>query len=552
MSALKDFLRSNKGLTFAALVVTLVLGIAIGTVVSDGVFSAEQREQVAQLKIQGGGTPRVLAEHVNLGEGFARVAETVGPAVVNISTSAVIRQRSTRRQPDPEPFEEFFGRDFFERFFGPVPPSERRVSSLGSGVIVDSKGYILTNDHVVSAADKINVKLWSGETYIARIIGEDRENDLAVLKIDASKPLPFAKIGDATSVKVGDWVVAIGSPFGLEQTVTAGIVSATGRVGFSSSSGRGIIPFSSGFGDYIQTDAAINPGNSGGALVNTRGEVIGINTFISTKSGGSEGVGFAIPSTVFVNSYNQLVTKGKIERGWLGVSMNVFDMTDEMAKFFGVAGNDPDGIKDGDGVLVTQLIDESGDPAETGPAYKAGIRPEDVIVKFGGREIENIYDLRSAVANTPPGETVPVVVVRKGQVKKLNVTLAQRTLEEQERRDNDKESLSFDERQEEERPKEIGLEFETLSQRDASQLGLENVRGVRIISVAPGSLADEAGLEPNQVITHVNGTAVTRSQEFYDKIKSMPSGTGVVLRVIFTIPGQQRQTSVSYTSFVKP
>ncbi|MFB3904409.1 MAG: trypsin-like peptidase domain-containing protein [Acidobacteriota bacterium] len=556
MSALRQFLRSNKGLTFAALLITLGLGIAIGTVVSDGVFSAGEREQVAELKIQGPGSPQVLDQHANLADGFARVATTVGPTVVNISTTAVIKQRSSRsrRQPDPEPFEDFFGQDFFDRFFGPAPPGERRVSSLGSGVIVDSKGYILTNDHVVSAADKINVKLSSGETYIARVVGEDRENDLAVLKIDVPKPLPFAKVGDTSSVHVGDWVVAIGSPFGLEQTVTAGIVSATGRIGFSSGSGRGIIPFTEGFGDYIQTDAAINPGNSGGALVNTRGEVVGINTFISTKSGGSEGVGFAIPSGVFVNSYNQLVTKGKIERGWLGVSMNVYDMTEELAQYFGVAGTDPQGVKDGDGVLVTQLIDEKGDPAETGPAYKAGIRPEDVIVKFGGREIETIYDLRSAVANTPPGQTVPVLVVRKGEVKRLNVTLAERTLEDRDRRGNGDDSLSFDEKEEQEKPKEIGLEFETLSQQDAAKLGLESSRGVRIISVAPGSLADEAGLEADQVITHVNGTPVSRSQEFYDRIRSMPSGKGVVLRVVTVSADQRqnRQTSISYTSFVKP
>ncbi len=558
MSALRQFLRSNKGLTFAALLLALGLGIAIGTVVSDGVFSAGQKEQVAELKIQGSGNPQVLDQSVNLAEGFARVATTVGPTVVNISTTAVIKQRSSssrRQQPDPEPFQDFFGEDFFDRFFGPNTPGEKRVSSLGSGVIVDSKGYILTNDHVVSAADKINVKLSSGDSYIARVVGEDRENDLAVLKIDVPKTLPFAKVGDTGTLHVGDWVVAIGSPFGLEQTVTAGIVSATGRIGFSSGSGRGIIPFTpGGFGDYIQTDAAINPGNSGGALVNTRGEIVGINTFISTKSGGSEGVGFAIPSGVFVNSYNQLVSKGKIERGWLGVSMNVYDMTDELAQYFGVAGNDPQGIKDGDGVLVTQLIDEKGDPAETGPAYKAGIRPEDVIVKFGGREIETIYDLRSAVANTPPGQTVPVIVVRKGEVKRLNVTLAERTLEQADRRGNGDDSLSFDEKEEKEKPKEIGLEFETLSQQDAAKLGLEDSRGVRIISVAPGSLADEAGLEPNQVITHVNGTPVNRSQEFYDRIRSMPSGKGVILRVISVLADdrQNRQRSISYTSFVKP
>jgi len=560
MADFRQFLKSKKGLTFLALLLTLVIGIGIGTIVSDGVFSAEQRDQVAELKIQGTGTPLVLERDVNLAEGFARVAKTVGPAVVNISSTAIIKQRVTRRNSPPQgpgeegdPFHDFFGNDFFERFFGPGVPGDRKVNSLGSGVIVDSKGYILTNDHVVSSADKINVKLSSGETYIARIVGEDRENDLAVLKIESTKSLPFAKVGDASAVRVGDWVLAIGSPFGLEQTVTAGIVSATGRIGFSSASGR-IIPFTPGaFGDYLQTDAAINPGNSGGALVNTRGEIVGINTFISTKSGGSEGVGFAIPSAVFVNSYNQLVSKGKIERGWLGVTMNQYDMTEELAQYFGVAGTDASGLRDGDGVVITQLIDEKGDAAQTGPAYKAGVRPEDVIVKFGSREIESVYDLRSAVANTPPGQTVPVVVVRKGQVVNLKVTLAERTLEQLDA--SERESLSLDDREEPEKPKEIGLEFGTLSDRDAERLGLKEERGVRILAVAPGSLADEAGLDENMVITHVNGTPVRRSQEFYDKIKAMPSGKGVVLRIVAVPFNENRQPgppAIAYTSFVKP
>jgi serine protease Do len=330
-------------------------------------------------------------------------------------------------------------------------------------------------------------------------------------------------------------------------------VSATGRIGFSSANGR-IIPFTPGaFGDYLQTDAAINPGNSGGALVNTRGEIVGINTFISTKSGGSEGVGFAIPSGVFVNSYNQLVSKGKIERGWLGVTMNQYDMTEELAQYFGVAGNDAAGVRDGDGVVITQLIDEKGDAAQTGPAYKAGVRPEDVIVKFGSREIESVYDLRSAVANTPPGQTVPLVVVRKGQVVNLRVTLAERTLEQQDA--SERESLSLDDREEPEKPKEIGLEFGTLSDRDAERLGLKEERGVRILAVAPGSLADEAGLDENIVITHVNGAPVRRSQEFYDKIKAMPSGKGVVLRIVAVQLNEARQPlppAIAFTSFVKP
>jgi serine protease Do len=258
-------------------------------------------------------------------------------------------------------------------------------------------------------------------------------------------------------------------------------------------------------------------------------------------------VGFASPSSVFVNSYNQLVDKGRIERGWLGVSMNTGSMTPEMAEFFGVAGADPKGIRDGDGVLITQLIDERGDTASTGPAYKGGVRPEDVIVEFNGREVETIWDLRAAVANTPPGESVPVTVVRKGQVMNLSIELAQRTLEDQQRAES--EGVSLDPRVEREREKEIGIEVGPLREREMERLGVTDEDGLLILDVTPGSLADEAGLRPEMIITHVNGEAVSSGPDFRDKILAMRSGQGIVLRVIVMT---QRQKSVLYTSFTKP
>jgi serine protease Do len=548
---MKQLLTSKKGITLLALFITLLLGITIGTIISDGVLSAQEETPVELLQIQGEGSPLLLGESASLGEGFARVANTVEPAVVNISTTAIIRTSGGQGGDSQGDFREFFGDDFWQRFFGPgsPQPQERKATSLGTGVIVDSEGYVLTNYHVVAPpasqrgtsriADKIEVKLHTGETYLARVIGGDPESDLGVLKINTPKPLPFAKVGDTSRMQVGDWVLALGNPFGVGPPVTSGIVSATGRV----------VAGSTSFGDYIQTDAAINPGNSGGPLVNMRGEVIGINTFIFTRSGGSVGIGFAIPSSVFINSYNQIVTKGKIERGWLGVQMNTYEMTEAMGDFFGVSGNDPAGIKDGDGVLITELIDEKGEPATTGPAYLAGMRPEDVIVKFGEREVESVFDLRVAVANTPPSKQVVVVVVRKGDVETLTVTLAERTLENNERGQN--EGLSFEERREEEREKEIGLEFETLSRRDAEQLNLDVSGGVLIREVAPGSLADEANLTPPQVITHLNGNPVTTAQELYDSINTLASGRGIVLRVVWQTP-QSRQLSIAYTSFVKP
>lgn len=556
MADMKEFLLSRKRLSFLFLLIALGVGIVIGTLVSDQVLSAEKdQNDVNLLSVQEAGAPLVSSTATDLAEGFGRVVKQVRPAVVNISTTAVIRsrQRTQRGAPDEDP-RNFFGDKFWEKFFGPMgpqAPQDRKTNSLGSGVIVDAEGYILTNDHVVATvrnrdggqqiADKIEVTLYNGETYVARVVGEDPESDLAVLKIDATNSLPFAKVGSTSKMQVGDWVLAIGDPFGVGQTVTSGIVSATGRV----------VPNSKIFGDYIQTDAAINPGNSGGPLVNMSGEIVGINSFIFTRSGGSQGVGFAIPSSVFVNSYNQIITKGKIERGWLGVSMNIYEMTPEMARYFGVSGDDSVGIKDGDGVLVTQLIDEKGEPGEDGPAYKAGVQPGDVIVEFDKREIETIHDLRSAVANTPPGEKQSVIVVRKGVIQDLSVVLAERTLEQQARSEGG--GLSFEERREEERTKEIGLEFETLKQQDAEKMGLGDEQGVRILEVAVGSLADDAGLRAGQVITHVNGDPVQTAQDLYNGINSMSSNQGVILRIVWVNPqDSQRRKAIAYTSFIKP
>ncbi len=551
----RNWFQSHSGLTFIALLITLVLGIAIGSIVSDRVQSAAQQvSNAAQLAFEKGETSLVSADATTLQRTFRKVAEVIEPAVVNISTQSII-ETSGRQNPHPEALRDFFGDEFWERFFGGPNggPSRQKRDSLGSGVIVDAKGYILTNYHVAAPipersgnarrlADRIDVQLQNGSTYEARIVGVDPESDLAVLKIDANKPLPFAKIGDSAALQVGDWVIAVGSPFGFQQTVTAGIVSATKRV----------VPGTNSFGDYIQTDAAINPGNSGGPLVNMNGEVVGINSFITTRTGQFAGIGFAIPSVVFLNSYNQLITEGKIQRGWLGVSMNTFPMTQELADYFGVSGKDSEGVKDGDGVIVTQLIGEGGEPSDTGPAAKAGIKPEDVIVKFGDHEIEDLWDLRTAVANTTPGKTVPVTVIRKGQVIHADVQLAERMIEEKQRADN--EGLSFeDEPQEQEKPKEIGLEFQTLTAKDATDRKLDDEKGVLILNVTPGSLADDAGLAQDMVVTSVNGKTVTTAQNFKDAVTAVPSGQGVVLRVVYAQPSQQGvQKGVAYTSFVKP
>jgi serine protease Do len=517
----------------------LALGIAIGTVlVLDGVSSTE-KEPKSQLKIQGKGKPLVAVNGGMLAEGFTGVAQTVEPAVVNINTTSIVNMEGRQRE-----LREFFGDEFWNRFSrGPA-----RRTSLGSGVIVDSQGYILSNHHVIAPvleqprirrlADKISVTLHTGETYTAEVVGVDHESDLAVIKIEAPEPLPFVPVGDASGLRIGEWVLAIGNPFGVGKTITAGIVSATSRVIGGST-----------FGDYIQTDAAINPGNSGGPLVNMSGEVVGINTLIVSGSRGSQGVGFAIPSTVFVNSYNQIVSMGKIERGWMGISMNDRPLNPEMSEYFGVAGEDPDGIKDGDGVLITQLVDERGEPDQTGPAYEAGIREEDVIVKLGNQEVETNFDLRVTVANTPPGDKLPVVVVRRGEVKNFTVVLAERTMEAQER--SEAGGLSFEEEEDrEERRKEIGLRWRTLNPRDSDQLGLEEAGGVFITEIWPGSLGDEAGLRQFDIITHVNGEPVKTDREFKSTIDGIDSDQAIILRVISI--NQNRRPSVRFVSFRKP
>jgi Do/DeqQ family serine protease len=543
--------QTRKGLVFFALLIAVALGIVIGSVVSDRVLSAEQ-EKIAELKIEGdlqsSSSPSAALQ---LQQAFRDVSGIIEPAVVNISTESIVEV--SRTNPHPE-MREFFGDDFWERFFGGPEgsgPSRQKRASLGSGVIVDSRGYIVSNYHVVAPtadrsgpriADRIDVQLQSGDTYQAEVIGVDPESDISVLKINADKPLPFAKVGSSSDLQVGDWVIAVGSPFGYEQTVTAGIVSATKRV----------VPEAQSFSDYIQTDAAINPGNSGGPLVNLMGQVVGINTFISTRTGQFAGIGFAIPSAVFVNSYNQLINGGKMQRGWLGVSMNTFPMTPELAGYFGVKGKDKQGIKDGDGVVITQLIDETGQPSDSGPAAKAGIRPEDVIVKFGDREIEGLWDLRTAVANTPPGKKVPVTVVRRGEIVNTQVELAERTLESQARADN--KGYSLDEKPEPaEKPKEIGLEFQTLTERDAEELKVSDEKGVLILDVTPASLADDAGLRPRMVITHVNGKPVATAKAFKDEVTNVVSGAGVVLRIVGSISGGTTvQKTILFTSFIKP
>lgn len=317
-------------------------------------------------------------------QAMVEVVAAVKPSVVNISSTKTIRRRG---MPSP-----FFNDPFFKRFFGDEfrsfeMPKEYKQSGLGSGVIVDKDGYILTNNHVVKGADEIKVKLSDEREFKGKVIGVDPKTDLAVIKID-SNHLPVIKLGDSDKLQVGETVIAIGNPFGLSHTVTSGIVSATGRANV------GIADYE----DFIQTDAAINPGNSGGALVNVRGELVGINTAIFSTTGGYQGIGFAIPSNMTKVVMDSLIKKGKVIRGWLGVTIQ--PLTPDLAKQFN--------LKDKKGVLVADVVEDS-------PAEKTGIERGDVIVEFDGKKVDDVTDLRNMVANTLPNEEVPIKLIPQKQ-----------------------------------------------------------------------------------------------------------------------------------------
>jgi serine protease Do len=429
---------------------------------------------------------------------FSSVAEAVRPCVVNISTLTM--EKGNR---DPY-YDQFFDDDFMRRFFGeaPVPRQQGTFArrSLGSGFIVSENGYILTNNHVVDKADEITVKTANQKEYKAKVIGVDNETDLAVIKIDA-KNLPVAKLGDSDSINVGDWVLAIGSPFGLEQTVTQGIISAKGRI-----IGAGA------FDDFLQTDAAINPGNSGGPLVDLGGNVIGINSAISTTSGGYEGVGFAIPVNMAKKVYEDITRQGKVVRGWLGVGIQ--ELTPELAKHFKVES----------GVLISQTF--KGSPAE-----KGGIKSGDVIVEFDGKKITKYRELQSIVASTAVGKIVDVKVMRQGHEEGLQLNIAER------KKGKPAEPVVSEDKG------ALGIVVTDITPDIKKQFGIQGDNGVIIVSVQPGSAAADAGVMKGDIIHELNGEHVKDVEEF-NKINStsVKKGSEAVLLI-------ERQDTMIYLAF---
>ncbi len=410
---------------------------------------------------------------------FVPVVKAVMPAVVNISTTRLVKQGGQMPGPmmDDPFFRQFFGEEFFHRF---QMPRERRENSLGSGVIVDSAGYIVTNNHVVAKADEIKVLLNDKREFTGKVVGTDPKSDLAVIKINA-KDLPMVPWGDSDKLEVGEYVLAIGNPFGLNQTVTQGIVSAVGRANV------GIADYE----DFIQTDAAINPGNSGGALVNARGQLVGINTAIFSRSGGYMGIGFAVPSNMTRTVMDSLIKGGKVVRGWLGVSIQ--DVTPDLARQFG--------LKDTRGALVSEIIPDS-------PAATAGIQSGDVITAFNGKTVESTSILRNTVAQTPVGKTVKVELLRDKKTLSLEVKI---TEQPKDIAQVDGETVQGDGKN----TALAGVEVRNLTSEIARQLGLPpGTSGVVIAGVEQGSAAEEAGLQEGDVILEINRQALRNTGDF--------------------------------------
>jgi serine protease Do len=504
--SLFEKMRKQKLLSFSLLLLTLCLGILIGTLVNTDVRA--ERDQVAP-----DAKPLAIPSPVELSTAFTELAKRLEPSVVNITTEYGIKQpeisRDRRQQRPEEQTPEF---DFFRRFFGnplDLPQQPFRRVANGSGTVVDPNGYILTNYHVVEKADRITVRL-NGDRkgHKAKLIGTDRETDLAIIKIETGKKLTPARIGNSDAVQVGDWAVAIGSPFNLETTVTAGIISAKDRPGREQ------------FQHFLQTDAAINPGNSGGPLLNIKGEVIGINTAIATTSRGYEGVGFALPINTAVKVYNEIIKTGRVTRGSIGVGLKTHP-TPELLKVYGADH----------GAFVSAV--ERGSPAG-----KAGVKAGDVIVAMNGKTIRDGDDLVNAVSDSEVGSEAELGVIRDGKKRNFRVTIGDRT-----KVWAGHPSIGGPSRDEpsqgEATEVEFGLGVRTLTEADKERLGFSG-DGVRITRVDPASFAEDIGLQANDIIIKINRQPIHSVGDIERIQRTLRPGDPVALQVMRLSPLQRR------------
>jgi serine protease Do len=517
-----------------ALLATLSLGILAGSILTRTVGAKEQTIDSSDAR------PLTIPSPISESNDFTRIAKAVGPAVVNINTITLPKQSANRRSgaqrgpitPDPNGDGGSQGdmQDFFNRFFGGQGGQDPDDSdsggerqALGSGFIVDSRGYIITNNHVVDKADQIFVKLSTdpqdepGHGRPAHVIGVDEETDIAVIKIDAPQPLPTVKLGNSDGTQVGDWVLAIGSPFDLSETVTAGIISAKDRsIDDPNPDGR-----TKQYQKFIQTDAAINPGNSGGPLVDMAGQVIGMNTAIYTQSMGSVGLGFAMPSNIIANTYNMLIgPEHKVIRGSIGIHFPAAPPSSALGREYGFANG---------GVLV-------GDVIPNGPAAKAGIKANDAIVAIDGKPIKDGDELVADISARKVGSTVQLGLVRmeadKQQRLTLTVGIADRAkLYADSGNPTDDNSAPT---QADAGDTKLGIRVEPLSAQDASKLGIKG--GVVVTSVRPGSFADEINLTKGTIITAINRHSITDQASYTAAVSGLKSGDDVVFEVHIVSP----------------
>ncbi len=510
---LLEKMRQQKLLSTTLLLLTLSIGIVIGTLINTGVHA--QRQNAAP-----DATPLTIPKAVALGNEITKLAKTLEPSVVNI-TADFTPKVATKGKRDPDDDQSEDPSDLFRRFFGgqgggdAAPPNQRREQS-GSGFIVDKNGYIVTNNHVVDGVDRIRVKLNGDETeYRAKLIGTDRETDIAVIKIDARHPLVPVIIANSDAVQVGEAAVAIGSPFGLEATVTEGIVSATGRdIGAQQ------------FQRFIQTDAAINPGNSGGPLLNIRGEVIGVNTMIATQSGGYQGVGFALPINMVVRVYNDIIKEGRVTRGSIGVSWDK-NTKSETLRALGVDH----------GVLV-------GDVRKDGPADKAGIKPTDIILSINGQNVKDGDDLVARVADMPVGTQAALTVDRNGKKMDFKLTIQDRTkvFSDDPRvvGENGLPNSGGDKPESSQVRFGISIRPSSDEEKDAAP---DKRGGVVVTHVEPGSFAEDIGMMEHDMIIAINRDTIASVDDIRKIQQNLKAGDPVAFRVVRTPQGARGRNS---------
>jgi len=529
-----DRLRTQKVLSFTLILFTLSVGIVIGTLVNQGVKAAKADSPAAP-----GATPLVIPNPVELSNSFSQLAKQVEPSVVNISTEylpkAQPRSRNNGRrqvvpqQPEGDDDSGNSMDDFLFRFFGnggggPDMP-QRKGQALGSGVVVDKSGYILTNNHVVDKADRIRVKFNHDPVeYDAKVIGVDSATDLAVIRVEGKHDLVPVKIGNSDAVQVGDWAIAIGSPFGYQATVTAGIISAKERD----------VDPTMQFQHFLQTDAAINPGNSGGPLLNIRGELIGINTAIATRNGGNQGVGFALPVNTAASVYNDIIKNGRVTRGSIGIRFLPSD-TDQARANLKVAGAK-------DGVFVQNVT-------PGGPAEKAGMKDGDVIVGINGKPISDGNQLVNTVTATALGQSLNIAVERDGKRHDLKVVVADLAQIFPEQYGNKDDAMKGGV---EPTSVKFGMQIQNLTEQQADRLGVKQKGGVQVMGVEPGSFAEDIGLLQGDVIVAINRQPVNSTEDVSRLSANLKPGDAVQFRVLSKGQGRGNEWTSRFAAGTLP